>query len=81
MDIQNLTPKQTKGLRDGILFVFGLMGITYETIVEHTDRPTLLIVFAGMAGLPVFLHKDESHTDKLNSADTPSVEAKKEVPE
>lgn len=59
-------------IRSGILFVVGLGGIGYETIVEHTERPTLLLLFAAMIGLPAFLrlderrnnnnHKDPGHT-------------------
>jgi hypothetical protein len=49
-------PKVT---RDLILFVAGLAGVVYETVVVKIDRPTLLIVFSGMMGLPVFLRRDE----------------------
>ena len=50
---------KTKITRDSILFVFGIAGIAYETIVSGIDRPTLLILFAGMIGLPQFLKADE----------------------
>lgn len=50
-----------KAIRSTVLFVCGLAGICYETVVEHTERPTLLILFAGMVGLPAFLKMDESH--------------------
>lgn len=46
-------------VRSGVLFVVGLVGIGYETIVEHTERPTLLLLFAAMIGLPAFLRLDE----------------------
>ena len=45
--------------RDSVLFVAGLSGIAYETLVTNVDRPTLLILFAGMVGLPAFLRTDE----------------------
>ena len=45
--------------RDGILFVTGLAGIVYETLVNHGSNPTLLILFGAMVGLPAFLHADE----------------------
>jgi len=35
-----------------ILFCAGLLGIAYETLVEHSDRPYLLALFGGMVGLP-----------------------------
>ena len=45
--------------RDGILFTVGLLGIVYETLYSGLERPTLLILFAGMIGLPAFIQKDE----------------------
>lgn len=45
--------------RDGTLFVTGLAGIIYETLVNRGDNPTLLILFGAMCGLPAFLHADE----------------------
>lgn len=41
-------------LRTIILFFFALAGIGWEIIAEQSDRPTLLILLAAMAGLPVF---------------------------
>lgn len=55
--------------RDMILFITGLAGIAYETIVGQADRPTLLILFGGMVGLPAFLASDERN--KQNHNDTP----------
>jgi hypothetical protein len=45
--------------RDAVLFASGLAGIAYETITNHGDRPTLLILFGGMVGLPALLRQDE----------------------
>ncbi len=45
--------------RDSVLFVFGLAGIVYETVVMQTERPTLLVLFGACIGLPAFLRKDE----------------------
>ena len=45
--------------RDGALFLAGLAGVAHETLFADTERPTLLILFAGMMGLPAFLRKDE----------------------
>lgn len=42
-------------LRDVILFAAGLAGIAHETLIERADRPQLLLLFAGMLGLPAFL--------------------------
>lgn len=57
--------------RDLVLFVFGLGGIVYETIVDHTDRPTLLILFGAMVGLPAFLHTDERRNKKDDTTGPP----------
>ena len=49
-----------KFTRDGILFTGGLAGVFYETVFTKADRPTLLILFAAMMGLPAFLRTDEN---------------------
>lgn len=48
-------------VRSGVLFVGGLAGVAYVTLVDNTDRPTLLIMFGAMLGLPLFLRSDEKH--------------------
>ena len=45
--------------RTTVLFGAGLVGVAYETLVSQADRPTLLILFAAMMGLPLFLRADE----------------------
>ena len=47
-------------IRTVVLFVGGLAGIAHQTLVENTDRPTLIVLFAAMIGLPAFLGKDEA---------------------
>jgi hypothetical protein len=44
--------------RDTLLFVGGLLGVFHETIIATGERPTLLILFAAMMGLPAFLKTD-----------------------
>lgn len=44
--------------RDTTLFVMGLLGVIHETLVGEADRPTLLLVFVAMMGLPAFLSAD-----------------------
>jgi len=51
-------------IRDIIIFGVGIAGIVYETLVEKADRPSLLILFAAMVGLPTFLRGDEWFTTK-----------------
>ena len=45
-------------IRDVLLFVGGLGGVFHETVISATERPTLLILFAAMMGLPAFLRQD-----------------------
>lgn len=59
--LRNMTGKQ---VRDWMLFLGGLVGTAYETIVAEVDRPSLLAVFAGMMGLPLFLRRDERDDDQ-----------------
>lgn len=54
--------------RDFVLFVAGLSGITYETVWDKTDRPTLLVLFGAMVGLPALLHVDESRAKRRTPA-------------
>jgi hypothetical protein len=46
-------------LRDIVLFFGGLAGVFHETVIATAERPTLLILFAAMMGLPAFLRHDE----------------------
>lgn len=46
-----------------MLFCFGIAGIAYETLNRGIERPTLLLLFAGMIGLPQFLKRDENKHD------------------
>lgn len=57
--MSNITKKRLRITRDGVLFLAGLIGIAHETIIAQTDRPTLLLLFGAMIGLPAFLNKDE----------------------
>jgi hypothetical protein len=45
--------------RDSMLFFSGLAGVFHETVVNESERPTLLLLFATMIGLPAFLRFDE----------------------
>ena len=45
--------------RDAILFAGGLLGVAYQTVFENVDRPSLLVLFGGMMGLPAFLSRAE----------------------
>jgi hypothetical protein len=45
--------------RDLVLFIAGLLGVLHETVLSTAERPTLLILFAAMLGLPLFLQKGD----------------------
>lgn len=47
--------RQIRLSRDVVLFVAGLAGIFHETVVVHAERPSLLLLFAAMCGLPAYL--------------------------
>ncbi len=55
---------RSKVARDTVLFSVGLLGVAHETLVSHADRPTLLLLFAAMIGLPAFIGKDEKDAEK-----------------
>lgn len=44
--------------RDVILFATGVVGILHETFFVVTVRPDLLILFAGLVGMPFVLRKN-----------------------
>lgn len=42
------------------LFLTGLGLIVFEAVIrDGAERPTLLVLYAGMVGLPAFLRVDE----------------------
>jgi hypothetical protein len=45
--------------RDVVIFGIGIIGIVHEIFWSSSDRPTILILFAAMIGLPAFLRIDE----------------------
>lgn len=42
------------------LRVVGLGGVVWQVVVEHAERPTLLLLLAAMIGLPEFVKLDRS---------------------
>jgi hypothetical protein len=47
-------------IRDVLLFLGGLAGVMHETIISRVERPSLLLLFAAMMGLPAFLRNGKS---------------------
>lgn len=57
-------PSGFRSVRDVLTFGMGAGGIGYEVLGKGPERPTLLIVFAGLLGLPlVFREQDKAHDD------------------
>jgi hypothetical protein len=44
---------------NNFLRLAGLVGIGHETLIASQERPTLLVLFGAMIGLPSFLTKDK----------------------
>ena len=44
--------------RDVVLFAAGLVGVLHETFVSNGERPSLLILYGAMMGLPIYLRKN-----------------------
>jgi hypothetical protein len=44
-----------------ILFFGGLAGVANEAIFQNAERPTLLLLYAAMMGLPAFLRADDKN--------------------
>lgn len=71
-NMPNLRPTSSNGKpnsrwkvgRDSVLFLVGIGGIINEAFIRTGDpRTELLILFAGMCGLPAFLRVDEKGHD------------------
>lgn len=58
-----------KNVRDIVLFLSGLAGVYHEVVMTTTERPTLLLLFAAMMGLPAFLRTDERPSRKAEGID------------
>ena len=48
-------------IRDMILFFGGLAGVANEALFQNAERPTLLLLYAAMMGLPAFLRADDKN--------------------
>ena len=65
-------PSGFRSVRDVLTFGLGAAGIAYEVLGEGPERPTLLIVFAGLLGLPlVFREQDKAHDQQEREQDKP----------
>lgn len=64
MTRQDRRERRVRVTRDSVLFASGLAGVFYETVFDKADRPTLLLLFGAMMGLPAFLRSDEQVRSK-----------------
>lgn len=64
-------PRPPHLTRDSILFIAGLAGLTREAVWEGAERPTLIIAFLAMMGLPAFLRQDEKSAAHRRSDPAP----------
>lgn len=51
-------------IRDVLLFVGGLAGVVHETVGSAPERPTLLLLYAAMMGLPALFRSELSDRDR-----------------
>ena len=58
-------------VRDILLFVAGVAGLAHEVLLTNTERPTLLILFAAMMGLPAVLRQDTAKPPEIKPKDEP----------
>lgn len=64
-----LSDVRKRWTRDGVLRIVGILGIIHETLITKGERPSLLILFGGMVGLPSFFNKDEKNQVKEGGSD------------
>lgn len=48
----------SRAWRDLALFIVGLLGVLHEVFFTALDRPSLVVLFAAMMGLPLYLRKN-----------------------
>lgn len=76
--MSRLRPTAT-GWRDGLLFLTGLALIVNEAVIrDGPERPTLLLLYAGMVGLPAVLRADDRRAN--DSTEPPPPQTKEQVP-
>lgn len=45
-------------IRDIATWAVGVLVLAHEVVVREDERPYIIILIAGLLGLPVFLHQD-----------------------
>lgn len=67
-------PSGFKSMRDVLTATLGASGIIHETVLAQSERPTLLIIFAGLLGLPLVFKESDKGGDNSPSEDKPDDE-------
>jgi hypothetical protein len=68
------------GWRDALLFLTGLALIVNEAVIRSgPERPTLLLLYAAMVGLPAFLRADSRRANDSPEEPKPP-QPKEQVP-
>lgn len=62
-------PSGFRSVRDIFTATLGTAGIVHETVFAAQERPTLLIVFAGLLGIPLVLRESDKGGEKSPSPD------------
>lgn len=57
-------PTRFEDWRDIVLFFGGLGGVFYEALARETARPTLVMLYAAMLGLPAALYQKRNGDDE-----------------
>jgi hypothetical protein len=58
-DRRHRIPSGFRSIRDILTAVLGAAGIVHESLLSSQERPTLLIIYAGLLGLPLVLRESE----------------------
>lgn len=62
-------PSGFRSVRDMLTATLGAAGIVWETVVTGDERPTLLIIFAGLLGLPLVFREQDKAKDRRDRED------------
>jgi hypothetical protein len=58
-----------KRVRDGLIFVMGIIGCAHELFILPDPRPSALVFVASLLGLPFVLSADESRNKRKDNDD------------
>lgn len=65
-----LKPRILRLLRSVILFTVGISGVIYEVVVEHGQKPTILVAMISLALSPAILNVDERRKAPARNGDS-----------